>query len=163
MPFVPKGARSLRVIAAELVAQATPGDLLTYHALGRAMGIDSVNNRDQIRQAISAARPVMLKDYKRTVVAQRGEGYRVALANEFAGLAQDHRRRADRQISKALDIVINVNEKELSAAELERHRAVALVIRNLHSRMTGAEDRLARLESAVFGQRVIVPGTVEQV
>lgn len=162
-PFSPRGDRSLRIIVAELVAQATPGTLLTYKTLGEALGIDPDNRRDQIRQAISAARPLMLSDYKRTVVALRGQGYRVALANEFAGIAQGHRQKADRQMTKALAVVTNVNESELSPDELQRHRAVAVIIKNLHSRLNGAEDRLQRLEEAVFGGKpVVIPGHVEQ-
>lgn len=159
-PFQPKGDRSLRIIAAELVASGQPGDMLTYEQLGEALGLDPMHRRDQIRQAVSAARNVLLIDHKRTVVAVRGEGYRIALANEFAGIAQNHRQRADRQIAKAYDVVTHVNEAELSREELERHRAVALVISNLHTRLTGAETRLENLEAAVFGPRNTVPGDV---
>lgn len=161
-PFAPKGDRSLRVIVAEMVAERSPGDLLTYDELGKALDLDPDERRDQIRQAVSAARPVVLADYKRALIADRGKGYRIALASEFAGLAQDHRRKADRQIGKALDIVKNVNEHELSPDELKRHRAVAMIIRNLHSRMTSAETRLQQLEEAVFGSGPpIIQGEVE--
>lgn len=161
-PFAPKGDRSLRVIVAEMVAQRTPGDLLTYEELGKALDLDPDERRDQIRQAVSAARPLALTDHKRALVPVRGKGYRIAWASEFAGIAQEHRRKADRQIGKALDVVKNVNEKELSPEELKRHRAVAIVITNLHMRMTSAESRLQQLEEAVFGApRPVIQGEVE--
>jgi hypothetical protein len=156
-PFKPKGDRSLRAIVASLTASASPGDLLAYKDLAIALDLPE-NDRTQIRQAVSAARPVILRDHNRALIPVRGEGYRIAYANEFAGLAQDHRRKADRQMTKALDIVSNVNEQELSPQELQRHRAVAMVIKNLHNRMTGAESRLEQLEKAVFGER---PPTIQ--
>lgn len=162
-PFRPKGDRSLRVIVAEMVAERSPGDLITYDELGKALDLDPDERRDQIRQAVSAARPVILADHKRALIAERGKGYRIAFAGEFAGLAQGHRRKADRQMGKALDIVKNVNERELSPEELKRHRAVAVIITNLHSRMTSAETRLQQLEEAVFGpKRPVIQGKVEQ-
>lgn len=162
-PFRPKGDRSLRVIVAEMVAERSPGDLITYDELGKALDLDPDERRDQIRQAVSAARPVILADHKRALIAERGKGYRIAFAGEFAGLAQGHRRKADRQMGKALDIVKNVNERELSPDELKRHRAVAMIITNLHSRMTSAETRLQQLEEAVFGKpRPVIKGEVER-
>jgi hypothetical protein len=161
-PFAPKGDRSLRVIVAEMVAERSPGDLITYDELGTALDLDPDERRDQIRQAVSAARPLILADHKRALISDRGKGYRIAWASEFAGLAQEHRRKADRQIGKALDIVRNVNEKELSPEELKRHRAVAMVITNLHARMTSAESRLQQLEEAVFGSAPpVIQGHVE--
>ena len=122
----------MRVIVAELVANADPGDLITYQTLAEALDLDEKEQRDQIRQAVSAARSTLLRDHNRAVVAIRGEGYRVALAREFAGLAQGYRQKADRAMTTALDIVNHVDEKQLSPAELQRHRAVATVITTLH-------------------------------
>lgn len=153
----------MRVIVAEMVAQGSPGDLITYDDLGKALDLDPDERRDQIRQAVSAARPLVLADQKRALIPVRGQGYRIAWASEFAGIAQEHRRKADRQIGKALDIVKNVNEKELTPDELRRHRAVAMVITNLHTRMTSAESRLQQLEEVVFGPRPpVIQGEVER-
>jgi hypothetical protein len=161
-PFQPKGDRSMRVIVAELVANTTPGDLITYETLAEALDLDEKEQRDQIRQAVSAARQTVLRDYNKALVAIRGEGYRVALAREFAGLAQGHRQKADRQMTKALDIVKHVDENQLSPAELQRHRAVATIITTLHSRLTDAESRLQQLEAAVFGKKPpVIQGEVE--
>lgn len=162
-PFAPKGDRSLRVIVAEMVAERSPGDLITYDELGKALDLDPDDRRDQIRQAVSVARPLILIDQKRALISVRGTGYRIAWASEFAGIAQEHRRKADRQIGKALDVVKNVNERELSPDELKRHRAVAMIITNLHSRMTSAESRLQQLEEAVFGSGPpVIQGEVER-
>ena len=153
----------MRVIVAEIVANTEPGTLIEYKTLADALDLDENEQRDQIRQAVSAARQTILRDHNKALVAIRGEGYRVALAREFAGLAQGHRQKADRQMTKALDIVKHVDEKQLSPAELQRHRAVATVITNLHSRLTDAESRLEQLEATVFGKKPppVIQGEVE--
>ena len=151
MPFHPKGDRSLRVIVAEMIAKRSPGDLVTYAEFARELRIPE-DDRSQIRQAISSARPTVLRDYNLALVAVRNEGYRVALPGEYAGIAQSHRRRSDRQIGKALAIIEYAPVSRMSSDELERYRAVAITIRNLHSRVTSAENRLADLEAAVYGK-----------
>lgn len=164
MAFQPKGSRALRVILVEAAVAAPVGSILTYAELARQ--IDAPDNdagRAQVRQVVSMARPLLLRDHRRALVAVRGEGYRVARAGEFAGIAQDHRRKSDRQMSKALAVIEHAPEDQMSAEELTRHRAVGTVIRNLHSRMNSAEQRLADLEAAVYGPpRQVIQGTVEE-
>ena len=161
-PFTPKGDRSQRVVVVELAAQARPGDLITYEAIAQALDLDPAQHRERIRQAVTAARPLLLVDHKRCLVADPGNGYRVAYAREQAGIAQVHRRKADRQVGKALAIIEHVDENSMTPDELKRHRAVGLVIRNLAGRMTSAEDRLAQLEAMVFGAGPkIIKGDVE--
>lgn len=164
-PFEPKGSRALRVIVTELAAKATYGDVLTYTELAQALDVeDDDAGRAQVRQTVSAARPLLLSDHGRLLVAVRGKGYRVALPGEAAGVAQDHRRRADRQIGKALAVIDKADMSAATDEERQRFQAVGVVIRNLHSRMTSAEQRLADLEDAIFGQtprRKVIPGKVE--
>ena len=163
-PFQPKGSRALRLVIAELAAEAKPGDLLPFGVLAEAIGVeDDEAGRAQVRQVVSAARPLLLQDHKRALVAERGRGYRVALPGEFAGIAEDHRGRANRQMGKALAVIEHADEAAMTPEELKRHRAVGVVIRNLHGRLTSAEQRLADLEAAVFGPpRPVIPGHVEE-
>jgi hypothetical protein len=164
-PFTPKGSRALRVIVAEMAAAASYGDVLTFTELAQAIEVeDDEAGRGQVRQTVSAARPLLLADHGRALVAVRGKGYRVALPGELAGVAQDHRRRADRQMGKALAVIDQADMSAATEDERKRFQAVGVVIRNLHSRMTTAELRLADLEDAVFGQnrRKVIPGKVEE-
>jgi hypothetical protein len=162
-PFPPKGSRALRVIITEMAAKASRGDVLTFTELAEAIGVgEDEAGRAQVRQTVSAARPLLLSDHGRALVAVRGKGYRVALPGEIAGIAQDHRRRADRQIGKALDVIDKADMTAATEEEQRRFQAVGVVIRNLHSRMTTAEQRLADLEDAVFGPpRRVIHGEVE--
>lgn len=159
-PFQPRGSRALRVIVAELAVQRGMGGLLTFEELGLAIG---THDRAIIRQAVSAARHVLLLDHQMALVAKRGVGYRVAEAGEFAGIAQDHRRKSDRAITKAVAYLDNAPVEQMSPDELKRHRAVSVAIHNLHGRMTSAEQRLADLEAAVYGPpRKVIQGKAEE-
>lgn len=165
-PFAPKGSRALRVIVTEMAAKADYGDILTFADLAAAIDVqDDEQGRGQVRQTVSAARPLLLNDHGRALVAVRGQGYRVALPGEMAGVAQDHRRRADRSIGRALAVIDKADMSAATEEERKRFHAVGIVIRNLHSRMTSAEQRLADLEDAVFGQEPhpkVIPGKVEE-
>jgi hypothetical protein len=162
-PFAPKGDRAQKVIVVELAAKAQPGDLITFDAMAEALDLDPAQHRERIRQAVTAARPILLADHKRCLVADPGHGYRVAFAREFAGIAQTHRRKADRQIGKAMAVIDNVDVADMTPAELQRHQAVGVVMRNLVGRMTSAEERLGQLEAMVFGAGPkVIKGQVEQ-
>lgn len=162
-PFPSKGSRALRVIVAEMAAKAAFGDVLTFEALAQAIDVGADEaGRAQVRQAVSAARPLLLNDHGRALVAVRGKGYRVARPGEMAGIAQDHRQRADRQIGRALAIIDKADMTAATDEERRRFQAVGLVIRNLSNRMNSAEQRLADLEEAVFGPGPkIIPGEVD--
>lgn len=161
-PFTPKGSRAIRVIIAEMAAKAEFGAVLTFTDLGAAIEADEGEaGRAQVRQAVSAARPLLLADHGRALVAVRGTGYRVARPGEMAGIAQDHRQRADRSIGRALAVIDKADMTSATEEERRRFQAVGIVIRNLHSRMNSAEQRLADLEEAVFGPPPkVVPGEV---
>ncbi len=163
-PFTPKGSRALRVIVAEMAAKAAFGDVLTFTELAQAIDTsDDEPGRAQVRQAVSAARPVLLADHGRLLVAKRGKGSRVALPGEAAGVAQDHRRRADRSIGRALAVIDHADMSAATEDERRRFQAVGVIIRNLHSRMSSAEQRLADLEDAVFGAGpTVIPGKIDE-
>ena len=160
--FQPKGSRAIRVIVAELAAGMTYGELLTFERIARAIGVSN-EERAQVRQAVSAARPILLRDHNCALVAERGKGYRVARPGEFAGIAQDHRRKSDKALGRALATIEHAPVRDMDAAERKRWEATGIVIRNLHNRMSSAEQRLADIEAVLFGPpRKTIPGEVEQ-
>lgn len=162
-PFQPKGSRALRVIIAEQAARVPFGTVLPYKELAQAIDVaDDDAGRAQVRQAVAAARPLLLADHGRALVAVRGKGYRIAAPGEMAGVAQDYRRRADTSIGKALAVINQADMSAATDAERRRFQAVGIVIRNLHGRMNTAEQRLADLEEAVFGGGPdVIKGQVE--
>lgn len=150
--FKPKGSRALRVIIAERAAAEQYGTVLTFAELAAELGAaDNEAGRALVRQSVSAARPLLLRDYSKALVAVRGHGYRVAEPGEFAGIAQEHRGRADRSLHRALATVDHAPVEHMTQAERARHNAVSTVLHNVVSRMTAAEKRLADLEAIVYG------------
>jgi hypothetical protein len=163
-PFQSKGSRALRVIIAELAIKAPRGELLTYKQLALAIGAeDDDAGRARVRQTVSAARPLLLKDHRIALVPERGKGYRVARPGEFAGIAEEHRGRSDRALTRALAVIDNAPVDDMSPAERKRHEAVGQVLRNVVGRMTDAENRLADIEQVLgIGPSKIIGGRVEK-
>jgi hypothetical protein len=159
--FQPKGSRAIRVIVTELAAKASRGDLIPFDQIADAIGV-SREDRSAVRQAVSAARPLMLRDHNIALVAERGKGYRVALAGEFVGIAQDYRRKSDRAIGRSIAHIEFAPVKEMTEAERKRWEATGIVLRALHKRMTSAEQRLADIERVLFGPpRKTIAGHLE--
>ena len=105
----------------------------------------------------------LLRDHNYALVAERGKGYRIARPGEFAGIAQDHRRKSDKAISRALATIEHAPVKDMDEPERKRWEATGIIIRNLHRRMTSAEQRLADIEEVIYGpRRKTIQGQVEQ-
>jgi hypothetical protein len=140
----------------EAIAQAGYGRELSYTELGRVIGLqpgeaDSVHGRQLIHRAANAAKRPLLVSCSRVLVSVRGKGYRVALPSESASIAISYRDGAERKIKKAVDTLAYTDEREMTAAERQRHQATRMLILDLQSRMNSAEDRLNLLERVVFG------------
>lgn len=163
-PFAPRGDKSLRVIVTEMAADGRYNDVITFEQLGKALDLDpdDVNGRNQIRQAVSTARPVLLKRHGRVLISDRGRGYRIGRPGEYAGVAEAYRDRGQRQFTKALAVIEHAPEADMTPEELRRHRAVGVIVRNLNSRLNDAEQRLSDLEDTVhkllYGDR---PPTIQ--
>lgn len=161
--FQPKGSRALRAIIAEAASGVPRGTVLAFSDLARRIGADDDDaGRALVRQSVSAARPLLLRDHNVALVAVRGEGYRVAEPGEFAGIAQDHRRKSDRAVSRAVAYIDHAPVDDMTPAERKRHEAYAVIMHDHQRRITGAEKRLADLEAVVYGPpRKVVPGEVD--
>jgi hypothetical protein len=165
--FAPKGDKSLRVIVTELAVAAAYNEVLTFGQLGAALSLDpdDEHDRSRIRQAVGTARPGLLKRHQRALISDRGAGYRVARPGEFAGVADRLREQGEKRFSRALAVIEHAPQADMTPAELHRHRAIGLVIRNLNDRVSNTEQlladargRLADLEDAVFGKP---PATIQ--
>jgi hypothetical protein len=151
--FQPKGDRSQRSIIASIAAEAAFGQLLTFEHLAQSLGISGDPDlKTVIRAAVTAARPLLLRDYGRVLIAARGQGYRVGKPSELAVVAQGHRMRADRQMGRALEVVTHGDTTGMTDSEYQRFMATRTIIVGLHRRMTAVEDRIERIEAALFGE-----------
>lgn len=150
--FQPKGDRSFRSIIISMAANASFGQLLTFSDMADAMGLESQGDvRPAVRGAVAAAKPLLMRDHGRVMISARGEGYRVGRPGEIEGVALDHRNKSEKQLLRALDVVTYADTKSMSDAEYQRFEATKAVIVGLHRRMNAMEDRLSKIEEAVFG------------
>jgi hypothetical protein len=155
--FKPAGDRSYRDAVLELATVTPLGELLEFTRLASVLRLStSADDRTIIRGAVSAARPRLIRDHGRALIAVRGKGYRIARPGELADVAQDYRQRADRQVNRALLVVKHADTSGMTAVEYQRFEATRIIITSLHMRMNMMDERLARLESAIFGPELPV-------
>lgn len=134
-----------RAAVAQLAASAEPGGILTFAAIAEAADIDP-GNRGRIRYLITVVRPILLRDYCRALVAVPGTGYRLAHPAEHAGLAERHRRRADTQVGRAVDLLDHTDLDALGPAERKAHEHTREIVVWLAAQQAGAARRLDRIE-----------------
>lgn len=104
--FETVGAKSRRLMLIDLVAGTEPGTLIRYEELGDLFGLDS---RMDIQGAVNGAKRSVEANTKKSLVAVKNEGYRVALPDEHHSLAVKHQRKGRNQIKRAMSKVQNVN------------------------------------------------------
>lgn len=163
--------RESRALLISSMADAGAGAAFTWQHLGELLDLDPGQDRASIRFAVAAARRELLTDHRLAVVADRGEGYRLALPGEHAGLARRARQSSDRRIAAAVDLIEYTDLSALTGEQREAHsktRRALLLLAHAHAqldqRVTQQEERLAELERAVFGPRpptIIAPDTAD--
>lgn len=104
--FETVGAKSRRLMLIDLVAGTEPGTLIRYEELGDLFGLGS---RMDIQGAVNGAKRSVEANTKKSLVAVKNEGYRVALPDEHHSLAVKHQRKGRNQIKRAMSKVQNVN------------------------------------------------------
>ena len=104
----------------ELFENTAPGTVVTYREIALRIGLDERVNRPVIQQIVSSIRGPLLDRAQRALVNERNVGYRVAAANEHAGIADRGRRRARRTLSRAHKTATQVRLSELTPAERDQ-------------------------------------------
>jgi hypothetical protein len=132
--FRPKGDQpEWRLVYGEFRKHG-PGDVVTYERLSEILGRDFLVNRSPLQRAIKELENA---DH-RTLVCERGTGYRVAAATEHEELAHAHRHRSRRQLGKAVAKARSANRAELSSDQVRR-------LDDLQSHLSQHAGMLARL------------------
>lgn len=134
--------KSARQVILEHVHGHEPGTVFTYNQLEALLELDGTDdeNRRTIQHAARACQYRLLRDYKRTLVSVPTVGYRLALAREHRGLADDKTRRGFRQMRRALDTLENARLDEMTQGERELHLAQC----ELNSRLYYEQRRVAK-------------------
>lgn len=113
-PFEPVGDEARWRVLYRLMKDAASGALLTYEAMAGALALDPKTDRHTMQLAMRrAARELELED-RRAIVAVRGEGYRVANADQHFELARMHQGKSVNSLERAKSKTDNVDYNHLS-------------------------------------------------
>lgn len=138
--------RSNQQVLIDSVAGAEPGTLFTYDQLSRILGFD---DKRRTQSVVVSAQRRLLKEFCRTMMNVRGEGYRIAEAKEHMMLAHDCKRRSDVQLRKGLHILRHVKWEEMDEETRKAHEGTLMVTEALYSMQAAQDKRLAKIEKAI--------------
>lgn len=148
-PFEPIGSQARwRTVYGLLCATAT-GDVLTYEAIGAALGLDPDSNRHAVQMAVRRAAKEHEENDRRAIEAVPNEGYRVVEAPEHLRLARGQQKRAGKALARGQSKVVHV---DLSGMEPETRRAFEVVARAFAMQMDfnrRFDVRQAKLEETI--------------
>jgi hypothetical protein len=114
--FKAKGDRAEWRIVYDEIRKMASGDVLTYDQLSEILGRDFRLDRGPINRAMKELETAD----SRTLVCERGIGYRIAAATEHEHLARKHSTRSRRQLAKAASKARSADRSALSAEQARR-------------------------------------------
>lgn len=138
--------RSNQQVLIDAVRDSEPGTMYSYGELQRMLGFKS---KERTRAVVLAAQHRLLKEYNRTLENVRGEGYRMAEANDHTRIAHGRRRRADSQLRKGLHVLRHVRWEELDEESRKAHEGTLMISEALYRIQTSQDQRLSRIEAAI--------------
>jgi hypothetical protein len=120
-PFLPTGEQAeWKVIYDHLRAQQ-PGYIITFEKLDELLGRPFKNGRGPIYRA----QQELEENYSRTLSSVRGQGYRVAQAEEHLTIGLNHSRRARKQLKRGVEVVESADRSALSPSMIDRAEAAS--------------------------------------
>lgn len=138
--------RSHQQVLIDAVAGAEPGTMFTYVQLQMVLGFKT---KERTRAVVLAAQHRLLKEHNRTLENVRGEGYRMAKANDHTRIANGRKRRADVQLRKGLHVLRHVRWEELDEESRKAHQGTLMVTEALYRIQASQESRLRKIEEAI--------------
>lgn len=114
--FRPKGDQPEWRLIYDEFRKHGPGDVVTYQRLTQVLGRDFLASRVPLQRAVKELENA---DH-RTLVCERGTGYRIAAAAEHEQLVHVHSRRSRRQLAKAVAKARSANRAELTFDQARR-------------------------------------------
>jgi hypothetical protein len=120
-PFLPTGEQAeWKVIYDHLRAQQ-PGYVVTFEKLDELLGRSFKNGRGPIYRA----QQELEENYSRTLSSVRGQGYRVAQAEEHLTIGLNHSRRARKQLKRGVEVVEAADHSKLTPSMIDRAEAAS--------------------------------------
>lgn len=143
VPFTPKGERPRTEMLVDIVAGAKTGDVLSYESLSVLLDCE---NKSQVQSAVNAAKLTIERETKQTLVAQRGDGYKIVGPGEHFRQSQKHRLKGRRQNQRAISTITHVHTEKLTAEERTKRIAQITALQAIDDFERRADDKYARKE-----------------
>lgn len=143
--------RSNVAVVLDVVRGRAPGEVISYGELCSALsiGADRAYERADIGSIISAAYPRLLREQARALHCIRGQGYRVAPAQEHGKLADQRQTKADRQMLRGLQTLRHVRWDEMGENERMAHEGQLMVVEGMFRALKALEHRQSAVEQAI--------------
>lgn len=143
--------RSDSQVIIDLVRNANPGKIFTFDELTTVLaeGSERPWDLDGIRAATSRATFRLSRETQRALISVRGVGYKVAQASEHTMVANDRKRKADRQLSRGLAVLQNVRWEEMDENQRNAHQGQLMMLSAIVSQQKSFERRMVRVEDAI--------------
>jgi hypothetical protein len=114
--FRPKGEQAEWRLLYDEFRKHSAGDVLSYGRLTEILGRDFLANRTPLHRAVKE----LEKTDHRTVVCERGAGYRIAAAAEHEHLVHVHSQRGRRQLRMAVAKARSADRTQLTPDQARR-------------------------------------------
>ena len=157
-PFTPAGDLPRWEIIYGLFTRQPVGTIITYDRLTEALGVPFETNRSGLDKAIK----ILEEEERRTVTCVRGRGYVVAPASAHLTLIKDRKKRAKKQVGRAISLATNVRKDELAPDVAKRLEEQELTLRAHADMLSRMEKRQTRQEQTLKDVRREVKGTAAE-
>ena len=135
----------------DAVKDATPGTLYTYSALAEVLqeGTEQVFDVVRVQAVVRQTQRRLLRESQRTLTNVRGDGYRLARADEHLSIALARRRRSDVQLAYGLRVLRNVRFDEMDENARRAHQGTLMITEALYAQTVALERRQATVKDAI--------------
>lgn len=144
--------RSDAEVICDLVADYSPGTIIKYDEICNALSV----NTDRTYEIPAAQSIVCRAEHKlatrlsRCLVNIRGQGYKIALAQEHQRIAGTKKDRAQKLLKRGVSVLKHVRWGEMDENQRRAHEGQLMILGALSSAMDGIEQRLRRVENAIM-------------
>lgn len=143
--------RSNAQVIIDLVKDANPGTHFSYNVLTAALTDGAVRtyaNQDAC-QIVRIANVRLLKQYRRELYCVKGDGFRLAHAEQHNGLALTRRTKADRQIERGLLTIKQVRFEEMDENSRKVAEGTLMLMGAIHQQLQRVAATAARHDKLI--------------
>ena len=143
--------RSNAQVLLDYVKDGEPGRLYPYDELISVLSAGSARmfTKTTVRGVVISAHPRFLKTYDRALQNVRGQGYRLALAQEQKGMALQRKRRSDVQLIRGMELLQHVRLDDMDPMARAAHEGTMMILGALWQNQQAQDRRLRKVEETI--------------